>query len=252
MALQEIVTTIKQNNIQLIMIELPTYPSQYNRQPQAATLDRVAEYSYEQGIPYWITSTYNLIPPTSWADYTHMYITGSYLFSNWLGKQVGAYVEQGYPSSALTIPPIDQLAPEMPIHYGLSPHNWEVMHQTRLIPANAIVFDPSSAIFSHEFMYYAIGLYLEWSMGVDNLATRELLNLMTVLEQTISGDFSVWRQSKHPDDIPTIDYLLFPSEWLTWLTPLELATMEKHYQEVASWQVPPLLNRTYYLLQVKR
>lgn len=250
--------------VTLIVVEIPTAINQLywqEHQSQSPLMQTARDYALSQGIPFWIIPQYNLISSSGWADLTHMYVTGSYQFSEWLGQQVGEAVQRGAwrdktPPELLSAPPLPNLPVEYPPQYGLSDQNWQgyLLHRENftLIEPGAVVFNPERGALDRDFLLASLGLYLEWAKGVNTSVRRTLFDFMAVIEHVsdaLPAEVDQWRTTKQPQHLSEVDYLLYSSTWASWLTEEEIRVLTDHYEPVASW-THPSLPETFYLVRV--
>jgi hypothetical protein len=89
---------------QVIIVEMPVSKGLFyffgngkkDHQHFIAQISRLAE-AYQ--VPFWQTTSLQMIPDDGWADYSHLNTKGAYIFSSWLGQQVGEVVGQGMVST---------------------------------------------------------------------------------------------------------------------------------------------------------
>jgi hypothetical protein len=91
-----------QNNgdVQVLVVEMPLQPTYLHffgkgQQDYQRFIDTVAEMATSRAVPFWRTTQLDLIPGEGWYDYIYPNTEGAWIFSAWLGEQVGSAVLQG-------------------------------------------------------------------------------------------------------------------------------------------------------------
>lgn len=246
-----------QKDIKLYIVEMPTYSSQRLWREQHRYYDALniaADYAYTHQIPFWFTSNYDLIPIEGWADFSHLHITYSILFSEWLGQQIGAAVQGKTPS--LVSPPLETLPLQLPPRHGFSDSNWQAYQDYAfdLIPPNKVVFSPEMGLLSPEFLAYWIGTHIEWAADLpadQRQSLFEFLNVILDITETPPSQLKAWQSTRLPSELKDVDYLFYSATWAGWLTQEETQILNnpENYQLIASWAYPELVE-TYYLYHV--
>jgi hypothetical protein len=97
--LQEILNLANEGT-DVVIVEMPV-PETYldffgnGEQDYQRFLTQVADITHAGRIPFWTTTSLDLIPDNGWFDYSHLNILGAKAFSHWLGNQVGETADQG-------------------------------------------------------------------------------------------------------------------------------------------------------------
>ncbi len=85
---------------QVIVIEMPVADGLYfffgdGSDDHQRFLSKVDEIAKENQVPFWQTTTLDMIPDEGWFDYTHVNVTGAAILSNWLGQRVSESESEG-------------------------------------------------------------------------------------------------------------------------------------------------------------
>ena len=254
---------------QLIMFEIPLdYAPDDERR---VVLQLVSDYARERDVPFLPTWNLAPLPPSAYADKTHMHISGSMQFSAWLGMQVGQAVQQGAIADVyapLWTPSLAQW-PE-PFYYatlGLSDETYQAYVTSSggfdLMPEDAALFNPSAIELDRLFLQANIGLYLDWATGMTASKRVYYFDLLTVLgkmnyptemgfDDGQQDQFAGWFEDPHPEVMRSlgIDYLLCRDELLT-PDHAHCPDLSRYpaYTMIASWKYPPLYD-AYTLYRV--
>ena len=86
--------------MQVLIVEMPV-PSTYmhffgnGQQDYQRFIDQVERIAESKAVPFWQTTELQLIPDDGWHDYVYPNTKGAWLFSAWLGDQLGSAVLRG-------------------------------------------------------------------------------------------------------------------------------------------------------------
>jgi hypothetical protein len=274
----------------ILFVEMPTYNNLPDHQQRFQ--DPMRDMLQGTDVPLWMTMPSLEIPSQYWSDPLHLHIVGSILFSDWLGRQVGAAANQGLLTGTLPDDFVTQTPLDIPLNaallavllerHGLSDENYQHFSDRvaafDLVPADAILFNPGTRQDSQADLQVQLGLYNEWAValnfGADPITDAEreqTYDLMVVLEKMryeheldLNEDQQAalqnWRQSKAPEDLRQVglEYLVVTDEWLSWLSADESVTINNGHLLIASWQHPvetwqeEIGGTMYYLYQIIR
>ena len=96
----ENIMSYNEQGTQVIIIEMPVSDGLFyffgngtdDFQRFTAQVDQLAN---AHQVPFWQTTTLDMIPDDGWFDYSHLNTTGAAIFSNWLGQQVSTAENEG-------------------------------------------------------------------------------------------------------------------------------------------------------------
>jgi hypothetical protein len=270
---RQLIAAVQGSDTRLLVIEIPIYvtssPAYTAQNPipagQIEFNEQVMGYAHEHGIPAWRTHGEIVIPDRYWRDTFHLHISGAMLFSQWLGEQVGEATRR----DEWDQPPLELDLNFEPFtqNLGLSPKAYADYEATRqtfdLLPAEAILFDPSENIYEPRELQTFLGLYTQWSLNLSAENRGRVYQFMALLdrvrrqheldltpEQTAALDR--WRVGKSPDDLPEIEYLFVPSAWYSFLPPAEQTAFEENYQRLVTINDPTHEGTWYGVYRVSR
>jgi len=185
-ALQELIQHAKNGEFQLIVVEMPINdPSEFSNE----VVDRVATLVRENEIPFLSTRDLVSLPATAYTDQLHMHISGSFMFSQWLGTQIGRAIATGAlenVSDPVWTPTLeswdDSVFKDM---LGLS-ETWYSEYLTYsasfdLVPENAIVFNPSDDVWDRELLQSLVGFTVDWQADLTDQDRLNVFQLMATL-----------------------------------------------------------------------
>jgi hypothetical protein len=94
------ILALKQENTQILFIEMPLRTSTFNSVPHTNTYrqafkDAINPILENGGGQIWYTQDLNLIPESGWFESNHLNIAGAETFSAWVGEQLGKTVKNG-------------------------------------------------------------------------------------------------------------------------------------------------------------
>jgi hypothetical protein len=221
--------------------------------------------------PYWRVDDYITLNKDDWHDDLHLFITGSFKLSDWLGKQLGLTYPTKMDSrlpSALPDPTV--IAAEIPISratYGLNMAAYVNYQQSvfdEQLPSNAILFSPvnSNASPSIASQMVNVGLAWEWSDQTDLAFRQGTFQLLHLLEQVRDESqlqlteaqqqaLAAWRNTKSASALQQagLEYLWVTNTWLDFLSDAERAQLDQHYHLLGRWG-NPLEPINYYLYAI--
>lgn len=268
-AFYRLIALSQSENIDLIMVEMPiSQPPEFIQ----AKVNDVADLAREQSVPFLSTVGLPDFSPGAYADRSHLHISGSYLFSDWLGTQIG----QAYAQDLLTdvnnpiwFPEFDEWQePDYNTTLGFSDASYQDYQSARktidLLPDDAIVLNPSPTELDRQFIQTSLGFLIDWKERVTIDQRDHLFDLMTVFEMMRyesdlklnppqSEKLDLWRESGDPDDLNElgIEYILCRREFANpdiQHCPSQLAD-SSNYSVVAEWDYEPMYER-YTLYRV--
>jgi hypothetical protein len=256
---RQMIRAVQASNTRLLVVEVPIYvtssPAYVAQNPnpagQAEFNEQIMEYARQQNIPAWTTQGEIFIPDRYWRDTFHLHISGAMLFSQWLGEQVGEAVRL----NEWNQPPLELDLNFEPFteNLGLPPDAYAEYESTRqgfdLLPADAVLFDPSENVYQPRELQTFLGLYTQWNLNLSVENRGRVYQFMALLDRVrrqIELDLTPeqtaalgrWRVGKSLNDLPGIQYLFIPSAWYSFLSPAEQADFEEHYQRLATINDP--------------
>jgi hypothetical protein len=268
-ALKQIIQFGHRSNFHLIFVEMPVYNTSALGK---STVDQVMTYARENGIPFLSTDGLSPLPATAYSDPIHLHISGSKMFSQWLGTQLGeaelmdAYADVHSPVWTPVL--ITWLKPTYLTNLGMSKSSYSgyqlSVTKFNLFPQDTVLFNPSKEKVDQQFLQSLIGFEIDWKEGITQLDRDNFFQLITILGKMRYQDELMFSQVQNTD----LD------EWRVTLDPLklfnlridyvvcrvELAYPQKEhcpngimnnpdYQLVKSWDFDPLYER-YFLFQI--
>jgi hypothetical protein len=98
-ALEEIMAYNGQG-IQVVVVEMPVADGLYyffgnGQEDHQQFLSRIDTIAIANDVPFWQTTSLDMIPEDGWFDYSHVNFTGATVLSNWLGQQVSKAEDEG-------------------------------------------------------------------------------------------------------------------------------------------------------------
>jgi hypothetical protein len=268
-ALEKMIQYTQENHFHLILVEMPI------NDPSMGYLNidnQIRAYSRQHGIPFLSTDSLPVLPPTAYSDQAHLQISGSMLFSQWLGDQLGKAVMEGTLSdvnSPIWSPVMNNWPrPEYFSTFGLSDSSYEDYFRSlsgfAIVPHDAIVFNPGRKDLDTQFLQSLIGFDIDWNPGVTSQERNSLFHFITVLGQMHyqedlhlqpekASHLEQWRANPAPaflDDLG-IGYILCRVELADPAQKHCPSGMDEnpHYRTLASWNFDPLYEK-YILYQV--
>lgn len=272
---------LAQQGVSVVIVEMPEHPKW--RTWIFGSLESYAQYLSDavkqargaRQVPFWSTG-HLVFTDEDYFDGVHFYISGSYKFSRWLGRQIGEAVELGLldgmlPEAALTSPPLPNLPLEA-VDPPLSAEVWQSYQQHAAqfttLPPEALVFNPAQGALADPAALLRLLLLLEYAadLTLTNPLSQEvaqMLDLASVLghtryESDLTAEQQVgverWRQSKAPADLLEVGiaYLVYTDRWRGYLSEQEYAilTDTARYEPLGQWYHE--VNReTYFLYHLK-
>jgi hypothetical protein len=96
----EQVMALNDREVQVLIVEMPIPPTymrffRNGQQDYKQFLERVEKQARLREIPFWQTTKLGLIPEDGWFDYVYPNTKGAWIWSEWLGEQLGKAVLQG-------------------------------------------------------------------------------------------------------------------------------------------------------------
>jgi hypothetical protein len=88
------------HSVQVLIVEMPVPPTYLHffgngQQDHQRFIDQIERVAESRAIQFWPTTHLWLIPDDGWADCAHLNTKGAWVFSDWLGEQLGKAVIQG-------------------------------------------------------------------------------------------------------------------------------------------------------------
>jgi hypothetical protein len=259
----------QQRNLNLIFVEIPWYdhPEIYQ-----GIMNQLETYTRQQNIPFLTTASMPNLPASAYADRTHLHVTGSTIFSQWLGEQIGHAVLKGVLSDGDSPiwSPVSKAWPE-PAYLstlGLSENGYKAYlgssSNFNLIPRDAVLFNPGEEKLNNQYLQSLIGFDIDQKVGLSNLERENLFQFMTVLDrmryqddlQLASGkatQLENWRKTLAPSILADlgIQYVLCRVELAVpgrQHCPNGIET-DPNYLTVAAWNLDPMYEK-YFLYKV--
>ncbi len=262
----------KDNNFRLVLVEFPTMATDGSSR---AVMAEAAAYAQARGIPFLSTQTIGL-PITAYTDtvesttqhyiHNHFHVSGSILFSGWLGTQIGdAFANDAFDDvhHPLWTPSAQTLTPDYEATLGFSREHYQ-QYQTRqkaftLLPAETVIFNPSPVELDRVFLQSNLGLLMErqpemppdvWQENLDLMVIFDRMRYRSELDQpALTG----WYESADPVILRAagITYLMCrqESEVVTQLHCPPAVYENPAYTAIRSWGYAPFSDQ-YHLFYV--
>ncbi|NDJ78351.1 MAG: hypothetical protein GYB65_19045, partial [Chloroflexi bacterium] len=201
----------------------------------------------------------------------HFHVSGTILFSKWLGDQIGQALATGALADVddpRWEPGAVVLEPDFTAMLGLSAERFQDFQQVRdgfaLLPSDAVVLNPSPVALDRVFLQTSLGLLLEWQEETPPGDWQSAFDLMVLFDRmrypveldlaaSEQGTLAEWRRSAEPTllDGLGIDYVLCRVELAGSETAHCPAAITDHpgYRRVAEWDYAPLYEQ-YVLYRV--
>jgi hypothetical protein len=277
-AMDEISALAQAKQVRVIMIEVPTaVPDGL----ATGFLAEVASYARQHNLPFLTTDNLRL-PATAYFDsvistqrgfiHNHLHVSGSIMFSDWLGTYLGRAASQGAfddVHSSLWTPARQTLIPPYNVTLGLSPDDYRQYQTYRrttfdLLPLSTSILNPSPAELDRFFLQSSLGLLFERQGNPPIQSQQEVFDLLTLfsmMRYPSELKFSpfqqqmleAWRASLNPTILKAlgIDYLLCreqPADHPAQDCP---AGIQAHpgYTRLGHWKYAPLYE-TYSLYRI--
>ncbi len=195
-AIDQLNKLAKQKGFQLILVNIPT------NDPDGASkpfMNWVKEYARNAGVLYLSTENVQMSSST-FSDtvistrhrfvHNHFHISGTLVFSQWLGKQLGQAEVAGafeQVNNPIWTPGIETL--EMPYQdtRGLTATDYQryldYASQFNLIPSDALIYNPSPEPLEPLVLQTSLGLLLEWQTDVSPQQEQNDFELITLFER---------------------------------------------------------------------
>lgn len=268
-ALDRVMQFTQQRNIHLILVEMPLN----SLSEQAKNINKqIMVHANQQGVPYLSTEKLAHLPETAFSDQTHLHISGSKLFSEWLGTHLGKAAKDGSLSNISSPVWSPSLAawptPNYTATLGLTESNYQdylkSYSKPNALPDSANIFNPSNKNMDKRFLQTSIGFMIEHGQKMTSPKRESLFRFINILgkmqyqnELHVSPDDNTelenWRLSLDPAimDKLGIQYILCRTELASPNTNHCPDEIEQHagYQMVDSWDFEPLYEK-YTLYKV--
>jgi hypothetical protein len=234
-AMDSISALAQAKHVHVIMVEVPAAVPDG---PAKDFLAEVASYARQRDLPFLTTDNLRL-PATAFFDsvistqrkfiHNHLHVSGSIMFSDWLGTYLGRAASQGAfddVHSPVWTPAQQTLVPHYNVTLGLSPDDY-LRYQTYrrttfdLLPLKASILNPSPAELDRLFLQSSLGLLFEWQGSPPTQSQQEVFDLLTLFSMMrYPGELKLspfqqhmleaWRASPDPAALNAldIDYLL--------------------------------------------
>jgi len=268
-ALDELIERSQNGNFELIFVEMPVNdPSNVVNE----VMDQVSILIRDQGIPFLSTRGLAPLPPTAFSDQTHMHINGSFMFSEWLGTQIGRAIATGALENVndpLWTPTLESWGDAVfKDTLGLSEtrYNEYLTYSASfdLVPENAIVFNPSDDVWDRELLQSLVGFTVDWQADLTDQDRLNIFQLMVTLgvmryedelalASAATSPIDRWRATLDPNLLLDLDieYVICRVELVD--TSIEHCPTSlqnnPQYIPIAQWDFDPLYEQ-YHLYQV--
>ena len=186
LAYQEFVQAAQEDDFQLVFIEMPTFLAS---EKIDGIIDQARDYAIGKGVPFLSMREMDSLPVTAYADPIHMHISGSIVFSEWLGEKLGgAYVDHEFDqaSTSVWIPHSeDWPAATYWATFGLSEASYakyeRILEQNTEAYAGSILLNPDAEEINRPFLQMLLGFEAEWERGADDQSRQEMFDLISML-----------------------------------------------------------------------
>jgi hypothetical protein len=267
--LEDLMNRAQKGEFDLILVEMPINdPSSFINE----TMQQIASLARQKGIPYLSTQGLAPLPATAYTDQIHMQVTGSLMFSQWLGTQIGHAVASGELSdveASVWTPTLETWDDSIFMAtLGLNETRYAdyLTYQDNfdLLPAQAIVFNPGDPFLDRELLQSLAGLTVDWQGGLTSEDHLDIFQLMVVLEKMrYQGELNLSASEKSAIDRwrTTADSALLDNMGIEYiLCRVELVDSSithcpdgiannPNYSLIADWDFTPLYER-YDLYQL--
>jgi hypothetical protein len=187
-ALDTFMLRANNDEFKLILVEMPVHSTtdvlnQFMRQIEAL--------ARQNGIPFLSTDRLTPLPATAYADQIHLHISGSFMFSEWLGRTLGTAVGSNALTDAnasLWSPTREEWTPSTyTATLGMSSASFALYQETAekfdLVPEEAIILNPSNTPVDKVFTQSLLGFAFDWEGERRDDYLAYYLQLMVVLER---------------------------------------------------------------------
>ncbi len=253
----------------LLILEIPTtglYKDQFGGESSydALVTELWLPLANNPRISLWRLPDLPFLQLDDWADVIHLYYTGAWKFSYWLGQQLA--VGEGETFLPPSVSPV--VTPDWNANYAMTNTinaAWRASGFD-LIPATATVFDPRPSAESHAKQLMFLGIAVTHNPALMPQEVDDTFELMHLLEQAQFEDslslseaegaaLAQWRIDKNGAHLSTvpIDYLLVTEKWVQFLTAEERDQLNdsRYYQLIGEWWNLAEL-QTYALYRIGR